>query len=145
IYGKGAVVLHTLRYLVGDKPFFTALRKMAYPNPQQEKVTNGKQVRFSTTDDFLSISEATSKMELDWFFDVYLRQPKLPKLIVEKADSQLTLRWEVPNNLPFPMPVEVKVGDTTKRYELEAGQVVIPLQTGQAVTVDPQNWILKSQ
>ncbi|MGH9908236.1 MAG: M1 family metallopeptidase, partial [Pyrinomonadaceae bacterium] len=49
IYDKGAVILHTLRYLIGDKAFFTALRRMAYPNSQMEKITNGRQVRFATT------------------------------------------------------------------------------------------------
>ena len=84
IYNKGAVVLHTLRYLIGEQPFFKSLRRMAYPDPRMEKVTNGKQVHFATTDDFLHIVEKESGADLDWFFEVYLRQPKLPKLITER-------------------------------------------------------------
>ena len=145
IYGKGAVILHTLRYLIGDKPFFTALRRMAYPDPRMEKLTNGKQVRFATTDDFLHLAETASDADLDWFFEVYLRQPKLPKLISEKKANQITLRWEAPEGLPFPMPVEVQVGNETKRYELVGGTVTIPIESGQNVVVDPHNWILKAQ
>ncbi len=145
IYGKGAVILHTLRYLIGDKAFFTALRRMAYPDPRMEKVTNGSQVRFATTDDFLAIAEGASGMELDWFFEVYLRQPKLPTLVTEKSDNQLTLRWETPENLPFAMPLEVQIGNTTKRYEMPNGQATIPIESGQNVVVDPQNWIVKTQ
>jgi aminopeptidase N len=74
IYGKGASILHTLRYLIGEKPFFTALRRMAYPDPRMEKVTNGKQVHFASTDDFLHIAENASGVDLDWFFELYLRQ-----------------------------------------------------------------------
>ncbi len=145
IYGKGAVILHTLRYLIGEKPFFKSLRRMAYPDPRMEKITNGKQVHFATTDDFLHIAEKESGADLDWFFEVYLRQPKLPKLITEKTDKQLTLRWESPDGLPFPMPVEVQIGETTKRYEMPNGTVSIPVAEGQKVFVDPQGWILKAQ
>jgi aminopeptidase N len=145
IYGKGAVILHTLRYLIGDKPFFAALRRMAYSNPSREKITDGRQVRFATTDDFQQIAEAESKKKLAWFFEVYLRQPKLPRLISERKNDQLELRWDVPNALPFPMPVEVQIGDDTKRYEMKGGRISLPLEAGKSVVVDPQNWILKTQ
>ena len=145
IYDKGAVILHTLRYLIGDKAFFTALRRMAYPEPRLEKVTDGRQVRFATTDEFLRIAEKASGMELDWFFEVYLRQPKLPRLISETRGNNLVLRWEVPGNLPFPMPVEIQVGNSVKRFEMTSGEIVIPPGSGETVRVDPQNWILKTQ
>ena len=145
IYGKGAVILHSLRYLVGDKAFFTALRRMAYPDPRLEKITDGRQTRFVTTDDFLAIAEEASGMDLDWLFEVYLRQPKLPKLISEQTGDQLKLRWEVPNNLPFPMPVDVQVGTTTQRYEMKDGQATMTIPTGQKPVVDPLGWVLKVQ
>ena len=145
IYGKGAAILHTLRYLIGEKPFFASLRRMAYPDPRMEKVTSGAQVHFATTDDFLQIAEKQSGADLDWFFEVYLRQPKLPKLVTEKTNDHLTLHWDSPGGLPFPMPVEVKVGDTTKRYELRTGTVTIPIAAGQNVVIDPDGWILKAQ
>jgi len=145
IYGKGAVILHTLRYLIGDKAFLAALRRMAYLDPRMEKITSGRQTRFATTDDFLNVTEAASGMDLDWFFEVYLRQPKLPKLVSEKNGNRLTLRWEVPGGLPFPMPVEVQVGQTTKRYQMSQGQITVPFESGQNVVVDPQGWILKAQ
>lgn len=145
IYAKGALVLHTLRYLIGDKAFLAALRRMAYPDPQMEKITNGRQTRFATTDDFLNVTEAASATDLGWFFEVYLRQPKLPKLVSEKNDNRLTLRWEVPGDMPFPMPVEVQVGNTTKRYQMSQGQLTVPFESGENVVVDPQGWILKTQ
>ena len=145
IYNKGAVILHTLRYLIGEQVFLKSLHRMAYPDPRMEKVTNGKQVHFATTDDFLHIAEKESGADLDWFFEVYLRQPKLPRLITEKTDTQVTLRWDSPEGLPFPMPVEVQIGDQTKRYEMPKGRVTIPFAAGQAVLVDPQGWILKAQ
>jgi aminopeptidase N len=145
IYGKGAVILHTLRYLIGDQAFFTALHRMAYPDPKLERITDGRQTRFATTDDFLEIAEEASGMDLDWFFEVYLRQPKLPKLISEQDADQLTLRWEVPNNLPFPMPVDVQIGNSTKRYEMKDGKAMITVAAGQRFVVDPLSWVLKAQ
>ncbi|MFN2510484.1 MAG: M1 family metallopeptidase [Pyrinomonadaceae bacterium] len=145
IYGKGAVILHTLRYLIGDKPFFAALRRMAYPYPQMEKLTNGRQVRFTTTDDFQRIAETASGAKLDWFFEVYLRQPKLPRLLSERNGDQLKLRWESPEGLPFPMPVEVRIGDSTRLFDMPGGAVTIPVEAGKTVVVDPHNWVLKAQ
>ncbi len=144
IYGKGAVILHTLRYLIGDKPFFAALRQMAYPDTSREELTNGRQVRFATTDDFQRIAETASGTRLDWFFKVYLRQPKLPRLLSERKGDQLELRWEAPEGLPFPMPVEVQIGNTIKRYDMPSGAVTIPIEAGKTVVVDPQNWVLKA-
>jgi aminopeptidase N len=147
IYSKGAWILHSLRYLIGDKAFFTALRRMAYPDPRLEKVKDGSQCRLATTDDFLRIAEQASGMKLDWFFEVYLRQPVLPRLVTETRGDQLVLRWETPGGLPFPMPVEVQWGNGGKpvRVEMPNGTATIPLQAGQAPTLDPDKRILMAE
>lgn len=144
-YNKAALFLNTLRYLIGDDAFFRALRRMAYSDPLMEKVTNGKQTRFATTDDFLRIAEKESGKKLGWLFEVYLRQPALPKLISETKGNQLTLRWETPNNLPFPMPVEIKIGNETKRVAMNSGTAIVPLGSDAQYTVDPNEWVLKAQ
>lgn len=144
IYGKGALVLNSLRFLLGDEAFFKALRRMAYPDPKMEKITNGKQTRLVTTDDFIGIAERESGKKLAWFFDLYVRQPALPKLVSEQNGNQLTLRWETPNNMAFPMPVEVKIGNTVKRYEMTNGALSIPVQAGQDVVIDPNGWLLRA-
>ncbi len=152
IYGKGAVVLHTLRYLIGDDAFFRALRRMAYPRKEMESMTGGRQQRLVNTDDFLTIAEEESKMELDWFFEVYLRQPKLPKLINEMVSDNrkggngwiVNLKWEIPNDLPFPMPVDVVVDGKIQRVEMKNGTATIDV-TGSRPVIDPKGWILKVQ
>jgi aminopeptidase N len=144
IYGKGALILNSLRGLMGDQAFFRAVRKMAYPTLEMEKITNGKQVRLVTTEDFQRIAEREYGKKLDWFFELYLRQPKLPKLITETKGNQLALRWETPNNMPFPMPVEVKIGNDIKRVEMLKGMGTITLPQGANYVIDPQGWLLKS-
>jgi len=145
IYGKGAVVLQSLRYLIGDDAFFRALRRMAYPTKELEKLTNGKQTRLVTTDDFLTIAEEESGMKLDWFFEVYLRQPKLPKIISNINGNQMILRWETPNNLPFPMPIDVEINGKTRRVEMKNGAVTVDFDGKDAPSIDPKSLILKAE
>lgn len=144
IYGKGALVLNSLRFLIGDAAFFKSLRRMAYPTPEMEKVKNGKQVRLVTTDEFIRIAEQQSGKKLDWFFELYVRQPALPRLIAETNQNNLVLRWETPNNMPFPMPVEVKIGNETKRVEMTNNSATLALPQGAQYTIDPDGWLLKS-
>jgi aminopeptidase N len=144
IYGKGAYILHTLRYLIGDDAFFRALRRMAYPTRDLEKATDGRQVRLVTTDDFLTIAEEESGRRLDWFFELYLRQPKLPKLISEISGNQLLLRWETPNNMPFPMPINIINNGKTERIEMKDGRTVITFN-GTPPVIDPDALVLKSK
>jgi aminopeptidase N len=143
IYVKGAWVLHTLRFLIGEDAFFRALRRMAYPDPAMEKITDGSQARFATTDDFLSICEAESGIQLDWFFEVYLRQAALPKLYSKIENQTLSLRWESPvGEMPFPMPVEVEIDGKRQRIQIPADGITLKLGKKDKPVVDPDGWLL---
>jgi aminopeptidase N len=149
IYGKGAYFLHTLRYLIGDEAFFKALHHMAYPTKEMEQYTDGRQERLVNTDDFLTIAEVDSGRKLDWLFELYLRQPKLPKLVAAlpadcTSNCSLLLSWETPNNMPFPMPVDVEINGKTQRIEMKGGKATISY-TGAVPIVDPKGWVLKAQ
>jgi len=144
IYGKGAVVLHSLRYLIGDEAFFRALRRMAYPTKERERFTDGRQTRLVTTDDFLQIAEEESKMDLNWFFEVYLRQPKLPRLVANTNGNKMNLRWDAPDNMPFPMPVDVEVNGKTRRVEMKNGTATIDYDGKDLPVVDRRSLILKA-
>ena len=149
IYDKGALILNTLRYLIGDDAFFKALHHMAYPTKLMETYTDGRQERLVNTDDFLNIAEQESNMKLDWFFELYLRQPKLPKLVAESLEGgpgreALILCWETPNKMPFPMPVDVVVDGKTMRVDINdrCGSVRVG---NSKYEVDPKGWVLKAQ
>lgn len=143
IYTKGALILHTLRYLIGKEALLKALRRFAYPTAELEKITDGRQCRFATTDDFLALVEDISGVDLHWYFEVYLRQPVLPRLEANEKDGKLHLRWVTPKELPFPMPVEVKIGTQVKRVVMPNGEATITLNDGESWEVDPQKWIYK--
>ena len=83
-------------------------------------------------------------MDLDWFFELYLRQPKLPKLVNTVSGNTLNLSWETPNNLPFPMPIDVEINGKTQRVEMKDGKAAINF-TGTAPVVDPKGWVLQTQ
>jgi aminopeptidase N len=142
IYFKGAWVLHTLRYLVGDEIFRQILRRMAYPDPAMESVTDGGQTRFATTDDFMVLAEQISGLELDWFFDVYVRQPQLPRLRSRRRGNILELAWEAPGGLEFPLPVDVRYGRQTKRVPMPGGRGTLRLPANLEPAIDPLDQIL---
>ncbi len=143
IYNKGSWILHTLRWVMGDEAFFVALRRMAYPDEALEATTDGSACRFADTEEIRSIAEKYAGENLAWFFEVYLRQPALPRLEVEREGDTLRLSWAVPDGLPFPMPVEVRIGDELRRIELPDGSVELEIDAGTEVTVDPNSWLLK--
>jgi aminopeptidase N len=143
IYDKGAWVMHTLRWLLGDKKFFVALRRMAYPDPAMEKVTDGSCTRFTDTEEIREIAEQYGEMELDWFFAVYLRQPQVPRLIQHFDGGKLHLEWEVPIDVVFPMPVAVRINGKTTRLEMKDGKGAIGAGPDDEIAIDPEHWILK--
>ncbi len=144
IYGKGALILHSLRYLIGDAAFFRALRRMAYPTPATASAPDAEKPRFATTNDFLAIAEEESGRDLDWFFELYLRQPKLPTLMTETNGNSLRLRWDTPDNLPFPMPIDVEVNGKLERVEMRGGRATLTF-TGAQPVIDPKGWVLKAE
>jgi len=142
VYFKGAWILHTLRYLIGNEPIRLLLRRMIYPDPELEKITDGRQVRFVTTNDILYLAESISGQDLDWFFDIYLRQPDLPVLVFAHDSDTLKMYWDVPEGMTFPMPVEVKIASETERIEVPPGGINIRVENDVIPEIDPQSWIL---
>lgn len=143
VYHKGALVLHSLRYLVGETLFFSTLRRMAYLTPAMEQVANGEQCRLVDSQDFIDLAENLSTLELDWFFDLYLRQTGLPTLVYSIDNEILNLHWQTPEDMPFYMPVDVSVGADTFQVDMDNGSGSITVGN-QSFVIDPLNWILKS-
>ncbi len=121
---------------------------MAYPTKEMETYTDGRQTRLVNTDDFLTIAEQDSGMDLDWLFEIYLRQPKLPKLtsatFASGGSGTLKLSWETPNNMPFPMPIDIEVDGKIQRLEMKDGSATVPF-SGTVPVVDPKGWVLKAE
>jgi aminopeptidase N len=145
MYFKGAAVIHTLRFLIGEKNVNAVLRRVAYDTPALEKVKTGEQCHFGTTEDFRHIAEEVSGQKLDWFFEVYIRQPVLPRIVSTATGGKLDLKWETPGNLRFPMPVEVEINGKVTRIPMTGGSGSLRLPQGAIWKVDPKEWILSTQ
>ncbi len=142
IYYKGAWIVHTLRYYLGDEIFFKVLRRWAYPDPEMENIKDGRQCRFATTDELIKIAEKISGKNLDWFFEVYLRHAQLPVLYAKNDNSKLVLWWKTENDLPFNLPVEIKIGNQIETVKMldNKGEINLPVNTD--YNIDPDEWIL---
>lgn len=142
-YAKGAMALHSLRYLIGEEPFFRLLQRWAYPTAAALRATDGSQTRIVSTDDFQALAEEVADRPLGWFFEVYLRQPVLPRLESRVDGGRLHLQWRVPDGLSFPMPVDVGNGKTRSRVPMEDGAATIPWIGTAVPELDPDGWILR--
>lgn len=149
IYNKGAWFIHTLRYYLGDETFFTILKRWAYPTEEMEKATDGSQCRFVTTEDLINQAEELSAKKLQWLFDVYLKNAKLPELgavLIEKDyENELRLKWNTPDKSLFEMPVQVLLGDELKTLKMNDGRGKIKFSSVIKPVIDPNNWIAKKK
>ncbi len=141
IYYKGAWVLHTLRYLIGDAAFFDATRRLVYGRPDP-KPGNFKP-RFTTTPEFEALMSAAAGRDLGWFYRVYLRSAALPELVETRDGDQLTLEWKVPGAGPFPLPVEVQIDGVVQRVAMDAGRATIAVPASAHVVIDPMARVLR--
>ncbi|RZI56877.1 MAG: M1 family peptidase, partial [Zymomonas sp.] len=141
IYVKGAWVLHTLRNLIGDAKFFEATRLLVYG--RSDPKPGNFQPRFASTPEFIGFVNRVTGKDMNWFFDVYLKQAALPEIIEKREGDRLTLRWKTPVDKPFPLPLEVSVDGKVQRVEMPGGTATIRVPANAHVVVDPASRILK--
>ncbi len=141
IYTKGEWILHTLRNAIGDRAFFDATKLLVYG--RVDPAPGNFQPVFRTTPDFIADVNSVTGQNWQWFFDVYLYQAALPKLVTNRNATQLTLKWQTPLNKPFPLPVEVQIDDRVEKVPMTGGVATITVPAGAHVVVDPMSRLLK--
>ncbi|WP_241212061.1 MULTISPECIES: M1 family metallopeptidase [Sphingomonas] len=141
IYFKGAWVLHTLRNLIGDAAFFDATRRLVYGRPDPRP--GNFEPRFATTAEFEKLAAQAAGRDLDWFFGIYLHEAALPELVETRNGDQLHLRWKTPNDRPFPLPVEVQVGERLETVSMTGNQGSLTVPAGVHLVIDPMARILR--
>ncbi len=142
IYQKGSWVTHTLRGVMGDSAFFKSLRILTYGRP--DPLPGNFEPQFNTTQGFLKIINDVTGKDFTWFFDVYLYQAAIPRVVMTREGGVARFRWEVPANLPFPMPLDVQVGDRTITLPMTNGTGEIPVEATTEVVIDPKMKILRA-
>ena len=142
IYYKGSVLLHTLRYLIGDQAFFDATRQLVYGTTDPRP--GNFQPRYGTTRDFIDAVNAATGRDYGWFFDVYVFSAPLPELVATRDATGLSLRWKVAGDKPFPMPLQVRVDGRDIDVAMADGSGRIELPAHALYTLDPHSRVLRA-
>jgi aminopeptidase N len=141
IYNKGALMLHSLRALIGDRDFFASLRMLVYGRADPKPGNFAP--HYADTHDFIDIVNKVTGRDLSWFFNVYLYQAALPALEEQHQGDSLTLHWRTPHDLPFPMPVEVQVGENLQVLPMTHGEGTLQVPADALVIIDPHSKLLR--
>ena len=104
VYNKGAAVLHMLRLLLGDEPFFRGLR-LFYEERRYQK---------AGTEDLERAMETASGRVLDRFFDRWIYNADLPRITYRSTISErsVTMEFEQTGPAIFDVPVTVRLVHT---------------------------------
>src|SRR5690554_2528382 len=132
IYYKGAYIIHSLRYILGDEVLFPMLRAFL----SDEKFTYNNLV---DTKDFTDFVQQFSGRNLEAFFQLYLYTPDLPEVKVVKKRKD---RYEVSfQNIDFALPMDVQTSEGIERIEISSNPIII--ESEDPIQVDPKGWYLK--
>lgn len=129
IYTKGAYIIHSLRFLVGDEIFFPMLKAIA----NEERFTYQNRIN---TSEFIRFAQNYSGMDLYQFFTLYLYTTRIPEVTVSKKRKG---KYEVSIN-ELSIPVEIQTSEGIRTYNLSKKSTIINSAT--TPVVDPNDWYL---
>ena len=147
-YNKGGMILHSLRWIVGDSNFYHALRN--YLN--DKKLSYG----YAINNDLKTHFEAASGMDLKYYFDDWYYGEGYPTYdvkVVENSDNTLSVTLNQTTSdksvsffkLPVPVEFKGKNNDTIIRFDnTYSGQsfIVNPGFKVDSVKCDPDSWLI---
>jgi len=148
VYNKGALVLHTLRWVIGDDDFFKTMWNYAHdPN-----LRHGSAV----TSDFIEHAEEASGKDLTDFFETWVYGEGYPTYTfnIEQTDPQhaTLMLSQLPShesvtcfNMPVPILFSGGGRDTLIVFYNNALEQNFPFSPGffiQSVTFDPDRWLI---
>lgn len=150
-YNKPSWVLHTLRWVLGDGPFFDAVR--AYlTSPSLRYGT-------ATTEDFRAVVESSSGRDLGNFFDRWIYTPYYPTYLHAFTATPDAGGWRLDLTIEqiqtqglydLPVAVQVTTDAGTENFvvQVSAQSQIFSLDVAtepHAVLLDPDQWILCTQ
>ena len=144
-YGRGASVMHTLRYHLGDEMFFELLKRWTYPDSTDYDNTNGRQCRILSTEDMKVQAEDVTGIELDPFWDVFFREISYPYLDVVRGFDETTFNWQTENGVLLDVDVPIKVNGIDMVVEMTDGFGTAAILPDDLLVIDPKQWILMAE
>jgi hypothetical protein len=143
VYSKGALVLHMLRYVVGDDVFLNIMKSF----------TANYGGKSASVDDFQKVCEKVSGRNLGWFFDQWVKGTTLPDYAVGGVvrDGQTVKVKIIQKGNQTEMPIDVTLhtseGDITKRIWMKNMEKEVVFKTSAkpiSVEIDKDYWLLES-
>ena len=135
-YAMGAIFLHQLKYIIGEKNFYTGMRryydtwKFKHPEPN----------------DFLRIMEKVSDMQLHWYYRYFIHTTKTIdygiRSVVESENATFVTLARIGE---FPMPVDLLVtfrDGTTELYYIPLSETLgnKPVENEAVLRIDLVGW-----
>ena len=144
-YRRGASVMHTLRYHLGDAAFFNLFERWAYPDSTDFNNTNGRLCRILSTDDMKDQAEAETGIELDPFFEVFFREITYPVLRVDRGLNETNFTWETETGVPLDVNIPITLNGIDTTVDMTAGQGGMSISSNDNLVIDPRQWILMAE
>jgi aminopeptidase N len=148
-YSKGAMVLHQLRWTIGDSAFFAGIR--SYLNAP------GISGEFARTADLQSYLETASGQDLDWYFDDWFYGQGFPSYHIEWSQAGNTV-WLTVNQtqshpsvdfFQVPLPLRFRAGSQSFDARIEptvsgqSFQLTVPFAATE-LQIDPDIWLISA-
>jgi aminopeptidase N len=143
--GKGAAVIHMLRYVIGDEKFGPTLKQFVTQNAWKSV----------TTDDFRRAAETVSGQKLDYFFLQWIESSGAPEFKLEYTTFRTSKGFRVMGKVAqdldlFRMPVEMRIetegNPEDKRIEVSGTSSEFVVETfgkPKRMILDPNNRLLR--
>ncbi len=131
MYYKGGNLLHTLRQVVNDDLKWREMFREMNRHFRHQTVTTAEIESFISTH---------LNLDLDYYFDQYVRDIRVPSLTYYWSENKLMYRW---NNCveQFQMPIEVHVGEQYLRITPNVEWQILEFDNQQELIVYPDYYV----
>ncbi len=129
IYTKGAQLMHSLRFMLGEEKFFNLLLKFATDSAYTYRNT-------VSTDDFIRLVNHIAGSDHRQYIEMFLYTTDLPRVQIDSLDAD-QFRISLPN-VKYSLPMEIALGDTIIRTELDRNGR--EFHTSLRPVADPNRW-----
>ncbi len=135
IYDKGAWVLATLRWQIGDAAFFRVLRRFSGEPPDRCRLVDSAELE--------RLVAAESGEAMPWFWQRYLRAAELPRYSLTRQArgdaDRVCLAWNHPG---FALALPVEVDGILRRVEMVSGRACFEVPRDARVRVAREGRVL---
>jgi aminopeptidase N len=129
IYYKGAQLMHSLRFMMGDSAFFRMLKTFATDSLYTYK-------NMVTTDDFIALVNKISARDYQPYIDMFLYTTEIPKVKIDSLGSD-NYRIGIPN-IDYTLSMEILLGDSLIRTDIGSESSVF--KSPGRPEIDPNRW-----